>query len=495
MNIVTTTIGNYWSSSLFALMCLAPLSAEAKTLYVDGTTGTDAITYAGNSSSTPWRTIGRAAWGSTNRSAPNTTEAARAGDTIIVAAGTYSTAGTDSRFDPAYNPANSGTSGNPITFQANGTVVLTLSSSRGTVIGANYRDYIIWRGFTINEVNAPSHADTGSVTFLYSRGSSAENLILDGNGDPGYGDNHPGIRVEYSTDITVKNNLIRNYRTSVVNQSNGAGVQVYNSKGLMIEHNEIYNCGSGIFLKAIGFANGVATPSEYSDMQDVIRYNLIHDVAHGLLHLRHIHTTSTVYVLWYQNVVHNATLGGITVWGYPGDGPSNGRFVNNTIHGAVNGIYIKAAPITDTWNNLLQNNLITGSTNYAVLNDTNDGGASFELDRVTFARNWYWSFPTFLSDGSSNRTLAQFQGTYSGQETGGTSGINPSYVDAANNDFHLITGSQALTAGRVALSIGGSTGATIPVGAYITGNEIIGLTSGSSDITPPAIVQNVRIVQ
>ena len=289
MKIVTTTVGNYCIGSLLTLMCIFPLSVEAKTLYVDGTTGNDTITYNSNSSSTPWRTIGRAAWGSTNRNAPNTTEAAQAGDTVIVASGTYSTVGTDDRFGVAYLPANSGTSGNPITFQAQGTVVLTLSSSRGPVIGANARNYITWKGFTINEANAPTHADTGSVVFLSSTGSSAENLILNGNGDPGYGDNHPGIRIEHSVNIALRNNIIQNYRTSVVNQVNGAGIQVYNSKGLTIEHNEIYNCGSGIFLKAIGFVGDVATPSEYSDMQDVVRYNLIHDVAHGLVHHRHFH--------------------------------------------------------------------------------------------------------------------------------------------------------------------------------------------------------------
>jgi len=491
MKIVTTTVGNYCIGSLLTLMCIFPLSVEAKTLYVDGTTGNDTITYNSNSSSTPWRTIGRAAWGSTNRNAPNTTEAAQAGDTVIVASGTYSTVGTDDRFGVAYLPANSGTSGNPITFQAQGTVVLTLSSSRGPVIGANARNYITWKGFTINEANAPTHADTGSVVFLSSTGSSAENLILNGNGDPGYGDNHPGIRIEHSVNIALRNNIIQNYRTSVVNQVNGAGIQVYNSKGLTIEHNEIYNCGSGIFLKAIGFVGDVATPSEYSDMQDVVRYNLIHDVAHGLVHHRHFHAASTVYVLWHQNVVYNASLGGITLWGFPGDGPSNGRFVNNTIHGAVNGIYLKAETLTNNWNNLVQNNLITGSTNYAVFNEPSTGASSFELDRATFTENWYWSFPALLVDATGTKTLSQFQSTYPGQEAGATSGTNPSYVNVGSNDFRLSAGSPALTAGRAVHSIGGATNNTIPVGAYITGNEVIGPTSYT---TAPAIVQNVRIV-
>ena len=124
-----TRIINF-SASIF-LAVTFPLGTEAATLYVNGTTGNDATPYVTNSEANPWRTIGRAAWGSTNPNVPNAAEAAQTGDTVLVAAGTYSTAGTDSRFGVAYNPANSGTSGSPITFQAQGLVVLTLNHSRG----------------------------------------------------------------------------------------------------------------------------------------------------------------------------------------------------------------------------------------------------------------------------------------------------------------------------------------------------------------------------
>lgn len=488
MKTVKKSIRNYCISGSLALACAFPLSAEAKTLYVNGGTGNDTVTYAANSESTPWRTIGRAAWGGTNRSAPNSGEASRAGDTILVAAGTYTTAGTDSRNDPAYNPVNSGTAGNPITFEAQGAVILALSSSRGTVIGALGRNYIHWRGFTINEANAPSHADTGSVTFFGSTGSSAENLILDGNGDPGYRDNHTGIRIEHSANITVRNNRIHNFYTSGVNQANGVAIQVYESKGLTIEHNELYNSGSGIFFKQIGIT---AAPS---DTVDIVRYNLIHDVAHGIIHHRHTHSAPTVYFLVYQNIIRDASLGGITIWGFDTDGPSNGRFVNNTVHNCVNGVYLKGGAITNSSNNLFQNNLITESTNYAIFNEATGGDVSFELDRSMFARNWYWSFPTLLTSPSGTRTLTQFQSAFAGQEANGTSGINPGYVDAARNNFHLIAESQALTAGRVVHSIGGSTGATIPVGAYITGTEVLGLFGpGQIDLTPPVSPVNLRI--
>jgi len=74
-------------TALCALFLLAS-SASAADLYVSAA-GNDALSRAQNSAETPWRTIGRAAWGSTNRGAMNSAEAAQAGDVVHVAGGTY----------------------------------------------------------------------------------------------------------------------------------------------------------------------------------------------------------------------------------------------------------------------------------------------------------------------------------------------------------------------------------------------------------------------
>jgi hypothetical protein len=56
----------------------------------------------------------------------------------------------------------------------------------------------------------------------------------------------------------------------------------------------------------------------------------------------------------------------------------------------------------------------------------------------------------------------------------------PGFVDQANGDFHLTTGSPARTVGRdvLGLAVGGAIGATIPAGAYVTGTEIVGRRTG-----------------
>ena len=162
----SVTIRGLAAGLLTLLTLAAPLTAEAKPLYVNATSGNDATSYAANSSSAPWRTIGRAAWGSTSRSSPNAAEAARAGDVVYIAAGTYSTVGQNNRWLVAYNPANEGTAAAPIRFEATGVVNLTFTSGAGPMIGSNGRNYIQWSGFTITKSTAPSVSDTGPVVFF-----------------------------------------------------------------------------------------------------------------------------------------------------------------------------------------------------------------------------------------------------------------------------------------------------------------------------------------
>jgi hypothetical protein len=204
------------------------VSVHAKTLYVNGTTGNDATTWAANGPSSPWRTLGRAAWGSTNRDVPSPGQAAQAGDIVFVAAGTYSGPGTmDNDNGPTFNPANSGVAGNPIVFEAQGTVHLTLSSGAGPVIGAHHRNYITWRGFTINEVTAPPVPDMGPAIIDTGTGITIERCTLIGNPNSTWDDNHTGIRLETAPFATLRNNRISNFYNTGAgsNEENGACIQ------------------------------------------------------------------------------------------------------------------------------------------------------------------------------------------------------------------------------------------------------------------------------
>jgi hypothetical protein len=470
------------------LICIG--AAEAKVLYVDAATGNDSTTYAANGSSAPWRSIGRAAWGSTSRTSPNSNEAARAGDTVIVRAGTYSASASGERYEPTYNPANNGTAGNLIVFQAEGHVQLTHSGSLGgPAIGAFDRNYITWRGFTIDEATARAQGDSGPAVIWYSTGSSIEDCDIDGNGDPGWGDNHTGIRVVESRNAIVRNNRVSNYRTSVVNEANGAAIQVYFSGGVLIEHNELLDSGSGVFLKA---------PFGPNLDWFTIRYNLIRNMDDSGIAIHRSPNTAAAPILIYQNIVINTNSSALKIWAFDPSGgdtePMHAKFVNNTVYNAGEGLLV-SNNLNANAGHVFWNNVVWGGSYYAV----NFAGAAstFVKSRLDLEHNLYWGFSNFAIVYTSGHSLATWKSTY-GQDNASPASINqnPMFVNAAGNDFRLQSGSPARTLGvdRLNLNNNSSTTDIIPAGAYITGNEVIGRTSGGSNPTAPTAPTGLRIV-
>lgn len=449
---------------VFALL-LAMFSAPsfAKTLYVDGASGNDSVSYADNSASSPWRTIGRAAWGSTSRGAPNASQAARAGDNVIVRAGTYSTTGTDVRYDPAYNPVNTGTASAPIVFEAEGTVVLT-QSGRGPVIGANgnygARDYIVWRGFTINEINAPSRSDTGPVVLWSTTGSRIEDCTIDGFDNGVNGDNHNGIRLENTIDVVIRNNRIFNVLNFGRVHHNGAGIMAYFSRGAIIEHNEIYDSGAGIFVKG-------------GDNRDfTIRYNVVRNNGKGIL-------TMYTHAQGEHRIYHNIALNnnaGISVE----IASANVSVVNNTIHGNNNGIVVGWCG--NTMSNIrFFNNVVVNSSAEAISAGECETAAPFELNHNLYENNARgWSIA-----GQRYTSLSAWRSATGGDEIASIV-QNPMFVDPDELNFRLQPGSPAASSGRDVLDLDrdGSSSDAISIGAYVSGDENIGLLGDRSWSVP-----------
>lgn len=468
---------------LAILVAMTSIKAHAKTLYVNGSTGNDSVSYAANGPSAPWRTIGRAAWGSTNRDARNGAEAARAGDLVSVAAGTYSGTGTQSRNEILYYTENNGTAGNPIIFRANGLVQLTQSGA-GAMIGSYNRDFITWDGFTLNEASALSVPDTGLVTVYDANGVTLENLDINGNGDAnGRVDNHTGIRIEGSTNVTVRNNRIQNVYTQS-NPHNGACIQTYASQGLLIEHNELFNCGAGIFLKG-GPWSSMAT------MSSTLRYNYIHDIGEPgngsaiALHAGAPYTAQNPLYI-YQNLIRNCTDAGFKLWPLdptdPTGSPQYAQFINNTMDNCPTAIHVHSA-LNVSSGHRIWNNIITRSDHVI---GYNDAASNVIPSRIDFEHNVYFTYQTFAEIGNGTRyTLASWQNTYN-HDLAAPASINSDPLYSAGS-FTLQTGSPARTRGIDYLDLNGngSTTDTVPAGAYITGNEVIGINSGGTPPPPP----------
>lgn len=459
---------------LIIIVLLFASQAKAKELYVNDSTGTDTTTYAANDSGTPWKTIGRAAWGSTNRAAPNSSEAAQAGDTVNVAAGTYdASTAVGLRYDPIYNPVNEGTSGNPITFLASGVVTLT-SSTGGNgepLIGSLQKDYIIWDGFTLNEANINTAPDTGPVVIWSSANCTIRNNIITGT-YYAWNDNHNGIRCEWSTDTAIFNNVISKFRyyANSNDSKNCAAIMFYDTTRANVYNNTIHDCGSGISVK-------VGNTGPFN-----IYKNLIYNCGVDGLYIQQLAYDSSTNSKVYQNLIYDMR-NGIEIHSYTSAyGPDNIDIVNNTIDNTSDtqgGLYFKDVTYVE---NLRYYNNIVSNNNRSISAETITN-ADFGTDTASFEHNHYYNSTVVharTADGTYN--LANWKSTFNNDQATGNGRAgeesDPQYTDISNDDYTLTSGANPENGGVDILDLDGDSSTTDAIhrGCYISGTETIGAT-------------------
>nr|ACZ28661.1 hypothetical protein [uncultured organism] len=412
----------------FALCLLATL-VHSKDLYVDASLGDDSLTRANNAAGTPWATIGRAVWGSTSRTNPNANEAAQAGDVVIVNAGTYNTtAGTGERYYPIWNPVNSGVEGSPIIIRAEGDVYLQSNTISGEpIIGTFNKSYIVWDGFILDESNITTTADTGPLVVWDSNNITIQKYDNLSIATP-WNDNHNSIRIERSSNSMIYNNTISGNRNGGDNR-NGSAVMLYYSDNIIIENNEIFDSSAGVFVKGA------------NDGPVIIRNNYLHDLTHEGIALGGIGTDNAQNgAQIFQNIVHNVQSG-ITFIGYDSVSPANVNVYNNTFNNCSNGgIFLR--PNTDGYLNInIFNNIISSSTRGIQGEDITD------VSNISFSYNLYYDIITHARTTSTNRTFSYWTETLGKDTVGSTINVDPLFIDAANNNYKLVDGSAALTAG------------------------------------------------
>ena len=446
--------------AICVILAVFTTPALAKELYVDVNRGSDSVSYEDNSVNSPWATVGRAAWGSTTRNSPNSSEAAQAGDTVNVAPGVYATTqGTGERYDPIYNPVNNGRPGSPITFLAEG--VVTLQSDTNTIgepiIGTYQRDYIVWDGFHINEIDVDTKADTGPVVVWGSENVAIQNLTVEGK-TVNWGDNHNAIRVEFSTDSLIRNNRLSGNRGGA-NNYNGSAIMLYNSGRIVIEHNEIWNAQGGIFIKG-----GPADNYEIT-----VRYNLLHDLSVGITHGVVSSSGHSFGARTYQNILYSNGSAIIFI-GYTGSSPANIVVANNTLFGNNYGIFLK--PSTAGYNDIVLCNNIVSTANFGI-----QGEDISDVSSTDFSHNIYSDVNTHARVSYTSLSFASWRSNYSQDEIGSTQ-ADPLFQNASALDFRLSSGSPAFGAGTDVLNLGSDgSGSSVNLGAYVSGNEIIGVTT------------------
>ena len=307
--------------------------------------------------------------------------------------------------------------------------------------------------------------DTGPVVLHDNTGSGIDGAMIHGAGAT-WADNHNGVRVEWCDQCFIRNAMIDNFKSLQGGTSrNGSGVTMYDSDDLLIEHNEIFNCGSGIYIK------GVRPPGTQD--RTVVRFNLIHDVlSHGVI------VQAAVDGRVYQNIIRDNPVGILfnAAGEEPGGHPVNPVVANNTLDG-------NGAPVVHNTemieNGRFWNNIVTNS-NVAHYGDSQTGPNDNDIEN-----NNYYGNSTFAHFTGGNYDFAQWRSAFSQDANSITT--DPLFVDGANDDFHLQQGSLARTLGVDLLDLNnnGSTTDLVPAGAYVTGDEIIGRGGGGGGPPPP----------
>jgi hypothetical protein len=454
-----------------------PQPADAKDLYVNNSgspTCSDSTSYQENSASRPWCSLLRAVRGNSdgNRNSPGVpAQAAQAGDTVLVSAGTYDYDGPG--YEPGnwlgvfYDPINSGRPEAWIEFRADGVVTLTGNQSgHSSMIGSNQAQYIKWTGFTLNQ--ALSSYRNGIAT------ASADNIWFEGNTIIGehtvfsHGDdNHPGLIIHGPrandctggiSNITIRNNSISGFTGGNGRKDNAITLYCL-GENILIENNDIFDNGTGINAK-----------SNYINNRNIIirKNRFSNNSGNGIA----MQAFSDWHV--YQNIMENNETGFLffnTVYFVGETKPHHVYVVNNTMVGNRAGIYFKWL-CQNMSDNSVGNNLIIGSSAVRTDDLSCTTPENMGVDDVRFDRNFYGISGEFYQDFASwNSWQSRF-----GQDANSIYNTDPLFVDAARGDFRLQPTSSAWSAGRDVLDLDGDGDTTdsITVGAYVTGTEIIG---------------------
>jgi hypothetical protein len=328
--------------------------------------------------------------------------------------------------------------------------------------------YVTFKGFVL-------HADftyafpVGKNSFVivnheHSGSPKTHDIIVDdceiiGDDTSDVTDNDPEIFMQGVTDTTIKNCKIHNGGN--VYQLHACLIMSYDTADIIVEHNELYTKNTGIWIKG-------PTNTDW-----IVRFNYFHDLNYDGIVLGYAENT-----IIYQNIFENVGQGSDPVVRLYGDGSTvpNTQVYNNTMYGnCYSGIF----HTTDfaSWGDSFYNNIMA-------FNSSSDQGMNLYVSncinhKVIIDYNNYYvnggGSLLMLVNWGTTVSWANWQGTYT-NDVHGYNNRNPLFVNPSAHNFKLQGGSPCLT--------GGNTGG--PQGAYITGNEEIGIETGG-DTTPPVV--------
>jgi len=384
---------------------------------------------------------------------------------------------------PAFNPANSGSSGSPIVHVTKYAAVtldtatvatnqnrtemrhagtpanVTCSNTGGATYGSDSRNYIIYDGFFVDMAQAPFTCDSGVITAREATGVQFKNFVIRGTNTTC--ESNCVIWRTNNTLDTVLSNFkaydFHNDNTGSVTSQNGFFSAQYGDRNFLIEHFEITNTERGIFLK------GSAGPGDNLNY-GTIQYGIVANVSscYQFNALSMTNRTTLQYSLCYDTAEDGGVvLSSETV-------PARNLTIDHVTIARVDATTVNTNGGIVTRNNGI--GLDVSITNCVVdINAGQFGHAVSLLSQLpaTLNHNGYYKnggIVSYVFDGMEYLTLVSWQGAISGRDANSLELSTSPFVNRANGDFRVSNGHATKTAS--------STGSEI--GAYAT-SEAIGV--------------------
>jgi len=434
----------------------------------------------------PWRTVQHAA------------DTARAGSTVNVRGGVYEELVT---IKLSGNAADG-----YITFRSypGETAVLDaehiVPTGRSAIITIHDQSYVRIEGFEVRNFRTAEHRLTPLGISVMGAGSHIELLknnvhhieqTFNGRDGPGHGANGFGIAV-YGTDartpiseLVIDGNEVHHLQTG----SSESLVVNGNVTNFRITHNRVHD-NNNIGIDVIGFERTAPDPAvdqardgvvsgnlvynitskgnpAYGDdvnsdgiyvdggTRILIEQNVMHDVDFGIELASEHKDRATSYITARNNLIYHCHTAGVSIGGYA---PERGHtdhstVVNNTLYdndtsGTGSGEFQMQWNMAD---DIFENNIVYAGARCLIT--LNRSQVDKQKPPVAIDHNLY-----YCASGANASTWNELAGTVTGfeQEVRSTGDdrhsrfLDPHFVDAAANDFHLRSDSPAIAAGATA---------------------------------------------
>ncbi|MDH5179034.1 MAG: right-handed parallel beta-helix repeat-containing protein [Gammaproteobacteria bacterium] len=387
---------------------------------------------------------------------------AMAGDTVYFRGGTYDPAAdpVQAWLDTAdnlkyetlpWNPSNSGSPGNPITFKAYpGETPVFLDNSFGGSFGAVNRNWIVWDGITATIVDYPDFP-IQLVVFNYAGHCVLRNSNLIGIRKATH-HNSALVFLTYSHDILIENNRIHGMNSYeptdpeyIETANNASGILNFYSYNMFVKNNDIFDNYYGIWDKDTEQNNQYLNNHIWGTNAASAGCNTGIQVNDQLSEYG-----ASSGARAYNNIIRNCDIA-ISV--YDGVGTSNGVAIyNNTITDSDStnqaGIFITGSSNgADVYNNIIFG--YQNQVRYYQPYTTTVASSNYNIFYSTTALQWHIDWTTSFDSLAAWNTATTFDAN--------SRTVDPLFLNsggASPDDYKLQSESPAVSTGKNGTTIG-----------------------------------------